>query len=97
MSHQAPTRKALRDFKLLLNNNCHAVHHDLPHVPWFALPNVYETSCQQYTERSAGFLVKGYGEWVRLYAFAQVVHPVHDNLPDLIHGNPSASTSPATP
>jgi fatty acid desaturase len=42
MSHQIPTSKALRDPKLVLNNNYHAVHHDLPHVPWFALREVYE-------------------------------------------------------
>lgn len=78
---------------MFLNNNYHAVHHDLPHVPWFALRNVYETSSQQYMERSGGFLVKGYSEWVRLYSFAPVVHPVHDNLSDIIHRNPLASTS----
>jgi hypothetical protein len=56
------------------------VHHDLPHVPWFALREVYETSRQQYIERSGGFLVKGYGEWLRRYAFAPVAHPVHGGL-----------------
>ncbi len=52
---------------LFLNNNYHAVHHDLPRVPWFALRNVYETSRPQYVERSGGFLVQGYGEWFRQY------------------------------
>ncbi|MDE1182586.1 fatty acid desaturase [Paraburkholderia sp.] len=62
---------------LFLNNNYHLVHHDLPHVPWFALRDVYETYRQQYIERSGGFLVKGYSEWLKLYALTQNAHPVH--------------------
>jgi fatty acid desaturase len=61
---------------LFLNNNYHLVHHDLPHVPWFALRGVYETSRQQYIERSGGFLVKGYSEWFRRYGLTAVAHPV---------------------
>jgi fatty acid desaturase len=76
---------------LFLNNNYHLVHHDLPHVPWFALREVYETSRQQYVERSGGFLVKGYSEWLRLYAFAPVASPIYGDLSDLIQSNPPAS------
>jgi hypothetical protein len=50
----------------------------LPHVPWFALRTVYEASREQYIERSGGFLVAGYGEWIRRYAFAPAENPVHD-------------------
>jgi fatty acid desaturase len=64
---------------LFLNNNYHLVHHDLPHVPWYALRGVYETSRQQYIERSGGFLVKGYGEWLKLHAVAPVASPVYGN------------------
>ncbi len=74
---------------LFLNNNYHAVHHDLPHVPWFSLREVYETSREQYIERSGGFVVKGYSEWMRLYAFATVAHPVHGDLPGHVYRNPS--------
>jgi fatty acid desaturase len=63
---------------LYLNNNFHLVHHDLPHVPWFALRAVYEASREQYIERSGGFLVAGYGEWVRHNAFVPAENPVHD-------------------
>lgn len=92
MSHKVPTSKALRDPKLILNNDYHLVHHDLPHVPWFALRKVYETSRQQYIERSGGFLVHGYSEWLMLYAFALVATPVHGgNLSDFIQRNPPAS------
>ncbi|MGF6755713.1 fatty acid desaturase [Paraburkholderia sp. GAS42] len=75
---------------LFLNNNYHLVHHDLPHVPWFALRKVYQTSRQQYIERSGGFLVRGYSEWLRLYAFAPVARPVHGNLSGSIQRNPPA-------
>ncbi|CAH2910189.1 MAG: Fatty acid desaturase [uncultured Paraburkholderia sp.] len=63
---------------LYLNNNFHLVHHDLPHVPWFALRTVYEASREQYIERSGGFLVAGYGEWLTRYAFTAAEKPVHD-------------------
>ena len=61
---------------LFLNNNYHLVHHDLPSVPWFALRGIYEASRGQYIERSGGFLVKGFSEWMKLYSFTQVAHPV---------------------
>ncbi|TDN57990.1 fatty acid desaturase [Paraburkholderia sp. BL10I2N1] len=92
--HRTVINEAARFWRLVfLNNNYHLVHHDLPHVPWFALRRVYETSRAQYMERSGGFLVKGYSEWLRLYAFAPVAHPVHGNLSGFIHRNPPASTS----
>ncbi|USU20386.1 fatty acid desaturase [Paraburkholderia fungorum] len=76
---------------LFLNNNYHLVHHDLPHVPWFAPRKVYETSRQQYIERSGGFLVKGYSEWLKLYTFASVAPPVHGELSGLTQSSPRAS------
>jgi fatty acid desaturase len=68
---------------LFLNNNYHLVHHDLPYVPWFALREVYEASRQQYIERSGGFLVKGYGEWLKRYSFARIADPVHGGISGL--------------
>ncbi|MCC8400578.1 fatty acid desaturase [Paraburkholderia sp. MMS20-SJTN17] len=76
---------------LFLNNNYHLVHHDLPHVPWFALRVVYEASRQHYVERSGGFLVKGFGEWFRRYGLAAVAHPVAVDASDVDSGNPAAS------
>jgi fatty acid desaturase len=54
---------------LFLNNNLHAVHHDLPSVPWFALPAVYRRHQAAYDARNAGYVVHGYGEWWRRFAF----------------------------
>lgn len=92
-SRRSAASKTLHDRKLLLNNNYHLVHHDLPGVPWFAIKGVYEASRHQYVERSGGFLVKGYSEWLGLYAFVRVAHPVYEAQSDLIQSNPPASGS----
>ncbi|ACD20057.1 fatty acid desaturase [Paraburkholderia phytofirmans] len=92
--HRSVINEAAWFWRLLfLNNNYHLVHHDLPHVPWFALRAVYERSRQQYIERSGGFLVTGYGEWLMSYAFATVVHPVANVGPEYFQRNPPASLS----
>ncbi|SDR34507.1 Fatty acid desaturase [Paraburkholderia fungorum] len=77
-AHRTVINEAAWGWRMLfLNNNYHLVHHDLPHVPWFALKGVYQTSRQQYIERSGDFLVEGYSEWIRQYMFAVVAHPAH--------------------
>ncbi|WP_408969399.1 hypothetical protein [Paraburkholderia sp. BL6669N2] len=85
--------KASRSFVMAVNNNYHLVHHDLPHIPWYALRGVYETSRQQYLERSGGFLVKGYSEWIKRYFLAMVAHPVTAGASDASRRNPGASGS----
>jgi fatty acid desaturase len=62
---------------LFLNNNYHAVHHDLPGVPWFALGRVYARRRDGYRAGNGGFVVRGYGEWMSRHAFAQAAEPVH--------------------
>ncbi|HEX7913808.1 MAG TPA: fatty acid desaturase [Paraburkholderia sp.] len=76
---------------LFLNNNYHLVHHDLPHVPWFAIRKVYETSRQQYIERSGEFLVHGYSEWFTRYGLTAVAHPVAGGSSDRFQEDPPAS------
>ncbi len=64
---------------LFLNNNFHAVHHDLPGVPWFALGQVYARRRADYHVRNGGYLVRGYGEWLGRFAWrpvAPVAHPL---------------------
>lgn len=92
-SRRSPASKALHDRKLLLNNNYHLVHHDLPHVPWFALRGVYQASRQQYLQRSGGFLVNGYSEWLKRYALTPVAHPVHRDLSSANWNFPAATGS----
>ncbi len=74
---------------MVLNNNYHLVHHDLPDVPWFALRSVYMASRRQYRERSGGFMVNGYGEWAKRHAFVPVTDPVHGELSDAARTQPS--------
>ncbi|KND55927.1 Fatty acid desaturase [Candidatus Paraburkholderia kirkii] len=62
---------------LFLNNNYHAVHHDLPGVPWFALGEIYARRRDGYRASNGGFVVRGYGEWASRHAFAQAAEPVH--------------------
>ena len=63
---------------LFLNLNYHSVHHDLPGVPWYGLRNVYLRDRASYQQRNGGFLVRGYGEWLRHFLCRSVnvnVHP----------------------
>ncbi len=62
---------------LFLNNNYHAVHHDLPFVPWFALRAVYRARRADYLARNGGFFVQGYGEWIGRYALKPIAHVAH--------------------
>lgn len=83
---------------LFLNNNYHAVHHDLPHVPWFALPGVYHARRADYLARNDGFLVRGYFEWLRAYAFkpvAEAAHPFAELDPALTLAELHTVESPA--
>ncbi|KMQ79947.1 Fatty acid desaturase [Candidatus Burkholderia pumila] len=63
---------------LFLNNNFHAVHHDLPGMPWFSLGDVYAARRIGYRASNGGFVVRGYGG-LRHHAFACAVSPVHSS------------------
>lgn len=52
---------------LFLNLNYHSVHHDLPGVPWYGLRKIYLLNKDGYQQRNQGFVVKGYGEWMRQF------------------------------
>lgn len=63
---------------LFLNLNYHSVHHDLPGVPWYGLRKIYLLERERYQQRNQGFLVRGYGEWLRAFLFKAVdvnAHP----------------------
>jgi fatty acid desaturase len=80
---------------LFLNNNYHAVHHDLPGVPWYALGGLYRARRAAYLRGNGGFLVRGYGEWVRRHAFARLgtpVYPMPHTLP-VTHLKPMRTSS----
>ncbi|CAH5645389.1 hypothetical protein AI2983V1_2580 [Enterobacter cloacae] len=63
---------------LFLNLNYHSVHHDLPGVPWYGLKALYQQNRAAYQQRNHGFVVKGYGQWLRQFwdkAVDVTVHP----------------------
>ncbi|RKP46139.1 fatty acid desaturase [Pararobbsia silviterrae] len=63
---------------LFLNNNYHLVHHDLPALPWYLLPQVYRMRASEYIGKCDGFHIRGgYGELLRRYAFRSIDTPVH--------------------
>ena len=62
---------------LFLNLNLHLVHHDLPGLPWFYLPEVYRARREQWQQRSGGFVVQGYGELIRRHAVQAIDSPQH--------------------
>lgn len=80
---------------LFLNNNYHAVHHDLPGAPWFALGEIYARRRDAYRARNGGFIVRGYGEWMVRHAFAQAEDAVHPDAaslrPDVASGSLATS------
>lgn len=62
---------------LFLNLNYHSVHHDLPGVPWYGLKAIYQQNREAYRQRNHGFLVRGYGEWLRQFWGRPVDVTVH--------------------
>lgn len=52
---------------LFLNLNYHSIHHDLPGVPWYGLRTLWLRDRARYQQRNHGFVVKGYGQWVRQF------------------------------
>ncbi|RWR03055.1 fatty acid desaturase [[Pantoea] beijingensis] len=64
---------------LFLNLNYHAVHHNLPGVPWFALRKVYLRYREEYLQLNQRFVAHGYREWLRRFLFTPVdvkIHPM---------------------
>ncbi len=94
VKHRCVLNEAALPWRLLfLNNNYHLVHHDLPSVPWYGLPAIYWPRREEYLARNGGFLVHGYGEWVRRFAWRPVARPVHP-FANAAHG--VSDSSPAT-
>ncbi|MBS4085541.1 fatty acid desaturase [Pseudomonas rustica] len=62
---------------LFLNLNFHLVHHDLPGLAWYDLPEVYRANREQWVARSGGFLVQGYGQLWREHGVRPIDSPEH--------------------
>lgn len=62
---------------LFLNLNFHLVHHDLPGLAWYDLPQAYRMRREQWVARSGGFLVQGYGQLWWRHGFKPIDSPEH--------------------
>jgi fatty acid desaturase len=54
---------------LFLNNNLHVVHHDHPHIPWYALPAQWRAGRAGVLATWQGPLYQGYRDVARRYAW----------------------------
>lgn len=64
---------------LFLNNNFHAVHHAHPSVPWYDLPDLYQSRRNEFLRRNGGYWYRNYRDVFRLHGFAAkdpVTHPI---------------------
>lgn len=78
---------------LFLNLNYHSVHHDLPGVPWYGLKTIYLHSREAYQQRNRGFVVRGYGEWLRQFWRQPVDVTAHPGVKQGEEYGPSAGIS----
>ena len=64
---------------LFLNNNLHAVHHDRPSLPWYALPGAWRASRERVLAGNGGYhFPGGYAEVARRWLLRPrepIVHP----------------------
>lgn len=64
---------------LFLYNNLHFVHHKLPRIPWYRLPEVYRHERADWIRRNGGYVYGSYLEIARAHALRAkepVAHPV---------------------
>lgn len=62
---------------LFLSNNLHAVHHERPGLPWYALRNAYTMRRDAVLERNGGYIFADYKKLLVKYAFVPRDHPAH--------------------
>lgn len=62
---------------LFLNNNLHAMHHDHPALPWYALPAVYRKERREALVQNGNYLFSGYLDVARRYLLRPKDNPVH--------------------
>lgn len=81
-AHRVVVNEAGPFWRLLyLNNNYHAVHHEMPGLPWYRLRSRYLADRDGVLRRNGGFLVGGYGTLMRRHAVTPIDSPVHPAPP----------------
>lgn len=70
---------------LFLNNNLHLVHHKLPTVAWYRLPELFRERRQEWAEMNGGYVYPNYFALLKAFAFQAkepVPHPVLRRAPE---------------
>ena len=62
---------------LYLNNNLHAAHHEMPGLPWYAIPAWYKANRARLLRDNAGLVYDGYGDVIRRFFLTPHDQPVH--------------------
>jgi fatty acid desaturase len=77
-AHRVVINEAALFWRILyLNNNYHAVHHERPELPWYLLRRAYAEHRGEVLRRNGGFMIPGYLNLMRRFAFTAVDSPVH--------------------
>jgi fatty acid desaturase len=65
---------------LFLHNNLHVVHHNHPHMPWYAIPAHYRANRPALLRQNDGLVYQGYGDVVRRYLLREHHAPVNPSM-----------------
>lgn len=65
---------------LYLNNSFHALHHERPGVPWYALAPLYRRERERLLAGNGGFVHPGYTSLARRFAFRPKDLPCHPTV-----------------
>ncbi len=68
---------------MFLNNNLHMAHHERPGLAWYELPAYYKINKSRLLEENCAYVMRGYGEIARRWAFRPkepVAHPLPESL-----------------
>ena len=77
-AHRIVINEASLPWRLLyLNNNYHAVHHEIPSLPWYRIPSAFRADREGFLQRNGGFRLPGYGHVLRHHVFKPIDSPVH--------------------
>ncbi len=62
---------------LYLHNNLHAVHHEIPGMPWYEIPGYYRRHRTKILRDNGGLVYNGYLDVIRRYGLTPHDRPVH--------------------
>jgi fatty acid desaturase len=82
---------------LFLNNNLHLVHHKLPTLAWYKLPQAMQARRDEWVAMNNGYVFNGYGAIFRRFAWSAKEPVIHPAYPSPEAAPAMAATSSARP